>query len=116
MSNVYLNLDPLQDMGDGDKEYECEIIQDILSEGDVVFAEILKCIDDQDVAATGAVIHKFKGCISYVAADSIIEKFQKVEDLGRLNNEIPSKQAVQELKDDYLMIKDLLNQYIKEVS
>jgi hypothetical protein len=116
MDNEYLNLTALQDMALGDNAYQCEIIQDILNEGKVAFTDILKVQEQQDASGVSALVYKFKGCIAYVSSDAALEKHQKIEGLGRLKNEVPSKQEIQELQDVYLIIKKVLESYHKEIS
>lgn len=116
MKSEYLNLTALQDMADGDIDYECEIIQDILTEGETAFDEMFVRQEQQDGTGIGDLVHKFKGCIAYVCTDSVIAEYQRIEDLGRKHTSVPTKQDIEGLQNLFLKVKELLEKYVKEVS
>lgn len=116
MKNDHLNLLALQDMAEGDLEYECEIIHDILNEGSLIFSELIDLQEKKDIKGISESVHRFKGCIAYVASDAIVAEFQKIENLGRVQNALPTKQNIENLEHLYLKVKVQLKDYLKEIS
>ncbi|MCJ8347778.1 Hpt domain-containing protein [bacterium] len=110
-----LNLEALQDMADGDKEYECEIIQDIMDEAATIFVALRELHSKNDPQEFGELVHRFKGCLSYVSSQTVIASYQRIENMSRREKTMPSMQEIDSLENTYFQLKDKLDLYVKSI-
>ncbi|PCJ21457.1 MAG: hypothetical protein COB02_02370 [Candidatus Cloacimonadota bacterium] len=116
MSEDLVKLDALRDMADGDLEYECEIIEDIIEEGDIVFLEIRELHKKENAVQLGELVHKFKGCLSYVSSDYVVNELHRIENMSRKDKILPKIEEINALESMYTSIKEKLQEYVKTIS
>jgi hypothetical protein len=108
-----LDLDVLKGVTQDDPEFEREFIRDLIRDCEALFEKMIAVLKKEDLDGFVSLIHQYRGIIQYVAAESVSLFVIDTDDQARLRSTPPSEQEFARLKQDFVLVKQALNQHIQ---
>ncbi len=109
-----INWDALNEITDGDIEFQKELFQEFLDQTPTLMSQLDEALSAGDATTVGRVAHTLKGSARSIGADAFAEASFTLEQMGKSGDLSDAGSARQALESQWSALQNALNTFIYE--
>ncbi|MFQ3611288.1 MAG: ATP-binding protein, partial [Fimbriimonadales bacterium] len=109
-----INWDTLNEITDGDVEFQKELFQEFLEQTPSLITELTQSLASGDANTVGRVAHTLKGSARSIGADAFAEACFVLEQMGKSGDLNGGEDALRQIQTQWTTLQDALNAFVQE--